>query len=105
MIAPMLPTWDISLNARVRNNNDNDNDNDNDDDDDDHDHDHSNNANPIWRGSVLQVEEPQPPLWRVESCSLPSRWPNFIPAFPPFVVRTPHLHGAPTTEETSKVKL
>ena len=26
--------------------------------------------------------------------SLPSRWPNPIPAFPPYVVRTPHLHGA-----------
>ena len=42
-------------------------------------------------------------LWGVESCSLPSRWPNPIPAIPPFVVRTPHLHGAPTTEETSVV--
>ena len=42
------------------------------------------------------------PLWRVESWSLPSRWPNPIPAIPPYVVRTPHLHGAPTTEETSR---
>ena len=30
-----------------------------------------------------------------------NRWPNPIPAIPPCVVRTPHLHGAPTTEETS----
>ena len=44
------------------------------------------------------------PLWRVEACSLPSRWPNPIQAIPPFVVKTPHLHGAPTTEETSFVK-
>ena len=41
------------------------------------------------------------PLRGVESCSLPSSWPNPIPAIPPNVVRTPHLHGAPTTEETS----
>ena len=45
------------------------------------------------------------PLWRVESCSLPSRWPNPTPAIPPYVVRIPHLHGAPTTEKTSTVKL
>ena len=32
----------------------------------------------------------------------PSRRPNPIPAVTPYVVRTPHLHGAPTTEETSK---
>ena len=41
------------------------------------------------------------PLKGVESCSLPSGWPNPIPAIPPYVVTTPHLHGAPTTEETS----
>ena len=40
------------------------------------------------------------PLWGVEACSPPSRRPNPIPAIPPYVVRTPHLHGAPTTEET-----
>ena len=39
------------------------------------------------------------PLWGVEACSHPSRRPNPIPAVPPYVVRTPHLHGAPTTEE------
>ena len=40
------------------------------------------------------------PLWGVEACSPPSRRPNPIPAIPPYVVRIPHLHGAPTTEET-----
>ena len=34
----------------------------------------------------------------LESCSL-RRWPNTIPAFPPYGVRTPHLHGLPTTEK------
>ena len=43
------------------------------------------------------------PLWGVEACSHPSRRPNPIPAIPPYVVRTPHLHGAPTTEETIKL--
>ena len=43
------------------------------------------------------------PLWGVEACSPPSRQPNPIPAIPPFVVRTPHLHGAPTAEETYKL--
>ena len=45
------------------------------------------------------------PLWGVESCSSPTKWPNPIPATPLCVVRTPHLHGAPTTEETFRVKL
>ena len=44
------------------------------------------------------------PRWGVEACSPPSRRPNPIPAIPPYVVKTPHLHGAPTTEETSFVK-
>ena len=43
------------------------------------------------------------PLWGVEACSPPSRRPNPIPAVPPYVVRTPHLHGALTTEETVKL--
>ena len=34
----------------------------------------------------------------------PKQAPNPIPAIPPHVVKTPHLHGAPTTEETSFVK-
>ena len=44
------------------------------------------------------------PFWGVEACSPPSRRPNPIPAMPPYVVRTPHLPGAPTTEETYFVK-
>ena len=43
------------------------------------------------------------PLWGVEACSHPSRRPNPIPAIPLYVVRTPHLHGEPTTEETVKL--
>ena len=43
------------------------------------------------------------PLWGVEACFFPSRRPNPIPAIPPYVVRTPQLHGAPTTEETVKL--
>ena len=43
------------------------------------------------------------PLGRVESRSLPSKEPNPSPAIPPCVGRTPHLHGAPTTEETVKL--
>ena len=64
---------------------------------------HHNNNNTIWRlhfyrrGASTQ-------LCRVESCSLPSRWPCQIPATPPYVFKTPHLHGAATTEETSFVK-
>ena len=45
------------------------------------------------------------PLWGLESSSLPSGWPNPIPVIPSYFVRTPHLHGAPTTKETSFVKL
>ena len=41
--------------------------------------------------------------WGVESWSPPSRRSNPIPAIPPFVVTRPHLHGAPTTEETVKI--
>ena len=50
----------------------------------------NNNNNTIWRGSVFTGEEP--PLCGVESCSPASRRPNPIPAIPPYVVRTPHLH-------------
>ena len=35
----------------------------------------------------------------------PSRRPNPIPAVPPSVVRTPHLHGVPTTEETTRATI
>ena len=45
------------------------------------------------------------PLWGVFSCSLPRRWHDPIPPIPPYVVRTPHLPGAPTREETSTVEL
>ena len=62
-----------------------------------------NNNNPIWGSSVFHRRGASTPLWGVESCSFPSGWPNPIPAFPPCVVRTPHLHGAPSTEETSIV--
>ena len=43
------------------------------------------------------------PLWGVEAWSPPSRRPNPIPAIPPHVVRTPHLHAALTTQETVKL--
>ena len=56
-------------------------------------------------GSHSAVRGASTPLWGVESCSLPSWWPNPIPAIPPCVVRTPRLHGAQTTEETFVVKL
>ena len=52
-------------------------------------------------GSTLTGEEPPAYCGEFESCSLSSGWPNPIPAIPPYVVKTPHLHGAPTTEETS----
>ena len=47
--------------------------------------------------------EASTPILGVEACSFPSRRSNPIPAIPPCVVRTPHLHGAPTTEETFKL--
>ena len=34
----------------------------------------------------------------------PGTWANRNPDVPPYVVRTPHLHEAPTAEETSEVK-
>ena len=63
-------------------------------------HHHNNNNNTIWRVSVFTGEEPPLHSGEIESCSPPSRRPNPIPAIPPCVVRTPHLHGASTTEET-----
>ena len=58
--------------------------------------------NTIWGGSVLTGEEPPPHSgsWSMLSSK---QAPNPIPAIPPCVVRTPHLHGAPTTEETVKL--
>ena len=63
----------------------------------------NNNNYTIWGGSVFNRRGASTPLWGVEACSHPSRRPNPIPAIPPYVVRTPHLHGAPTTEETVKL--
>ena len=63
----------------------------------------NNNNNTIWGGSVLTGEEPPPHSGELKACSHPSSRPNPIPANPPNVVRTPHLHGAPTTEETVKL--
>ena len=59
----------------------------------------NNNNNPIWEGSVLTGEEFSPHSGELNH-ALSSRWLN--PSFP---VRTPHLHEAPTTEETSMFKL
>ena len=75
----------VGLSARVRNNN-------------------NHNNNTIWGGSVFNKRGAPTSLRGVEACSLPSGWPYPIPAIPPYVVRTPHLHGAPTAEETSFVK-
>ena len=62
----------------------------------------TNNNNTIQSGEApLNRRGASTPLWGVESCSHPSRRPNPIPAIPPYVVRTPHLHGAPTTEEST----
>ena len=63
----------------------------------------NNNNNTIWWGSVLTGEEPPPHSGELKHALTPSRRPSPIPAFPPHVVRTPHLHGAPTTEETGKL--
>ena len=35
------------------------------------------------------------PLWGIQSCSLAATWHNPIPAIPPYVIKTPHMHGAP----------
>ena len=44
---------------------------------------------------------PPPHYGGIESCSLAGTCHNPTPAIPPYVVRTPHAHGAPTTEETT----
>ena len=62
----------------------------------------NNNKNTIWGGSVLTGEEPPPHSGELNHALSPvGGWPNPIPAIPPYVVRTPHLHGAPITEENS----
>ena len=45
------------------------------------------------------------PVWGVESCSLPVGVPIQTQLSRLYVVQTPHLHGAPTTGETSLVEL
>ena len=60
----------------------------------------NNNNNPIWGGSVFTGEVPPLHSGELNHVPLFGRWPNPIPAIPPYVVRTPHLHGAPTTAET-----
>ena len=70
-----------------------------------------NNNNPIqersvfFRDDALAPRGASPPRSEELNHPLPSRWPNPTPALPLHVVRTPHLHGAPTTQETSIVKL
>ena len=59
----------------------------------------NNNSIPIWGGSVFTGEEPPP-----HSGELTHALSQVCAAIPPSVVMT-HLHGAPTTEETSTVKL
>ena len=62
----------------------------------------TNNQQQYTLGGFVLTGEELPP--HVEACSHPSRRPKPIPAIPPYVVKTPHLHGAPTTEETSFVQ-
>ena len=63
----------------------------------------NNNNNTIWRGSVVTGEEPPPHSGELKHALPQAGGPNPIPAVQPYVVRTPHLHGAPTTEETVKL--
>ena len=63
----------------------------------------NNNNNTIWGGSVSTGEEPPPHSGELKHALTQAGGPNPIPAIPPYVVRTPHLHGAPTTEETVKL--
>ena len=67
------------------------------------DHTHNKTTTHTTTQTTTTTIVPSGPLWWVEACSPPSRRPNPIPAIPPYVVRTPHLHGAPTTEETVKL--
>ena len=57
-----------------------------------------NNNNTIWRGSVLTGEEPPRHSGELNHALSQVGGPTQIPAIP-------HLHGAPTAEETSVVKL
>ena len=58
------------------------------------------NNNTIWGGSVLTGEEPPPHSGELKHALSQAGGPT---AIPPYVVRTPHLHGAPTTKETVKL--
>ena len=46
-------------------------------------------------------EGPPPHSGGVESCSVPDTCHNPAPPIRPYVFRTPHVHGAPTTEDTA----
>ena len=63
----------------------------------------NNNNNTIWGGSVLTVEEPPPHSGELKHALPQAGGPTQSQLSPPCVVRTPHLHGAPTTEETVKL--
>ena len=65
----------------------------------------NNNAPFSFETMRLRREEPPPRFGKLNHALAPGKWPNPNPAIPPSVVRTPHLHGAPPTEETSFVKL
>ena len=47
-------------------------------------------------------QELPPHFGGMHSCSQPGTCNNPIPAIPPYVIRTPHIHGKPTMEETIK---
>ena len=53
------------------------------------------------RGSIFNGEKPPLHSGELNHALTPSGWPYPIPTIPANVVRTPHLCGAPTTEETS----
>ena len=55
--------------------------------------------------SFINLSHKPPPHSGELNHALSRGWPNPIQAIPPYVVRTPHLRGAPTTEETSTVNL
>ena len=62
----------------------------------------NNNNNTIWGGSVLTGEEPPPHSGELKH-ALPQAGGPTQSQQSRHVVRTPHLHGAPTTEETVKL--
>ena len=64
---------------------------------------HNNNYT-IWCGYFVTGEELPPHSGGLKHALLQAGGPTQFPAFPPYVVKTPHLHGAPTTKETSFVK-